>query len=236
MPAKIIPWVMLFSRSVLFMIAQALIAIFFTLTGATDAWNESARWWIFLPIFANPVSILLLVLSFRVEGRRYLDILRISRSIVKTDLFWFFVASLIGLPIAAAPMNLLGAAIFGDPMTPVDMLFRPLPAWALLLGLLFPLTIGFAEMPTYFGYVMPRMFNGKFPWLAYLVSSLFLALQHCFLPLVANRGFILWRGLMYLPFALYGGLIIKLRPSLLPYFAIAHILMDVSALSVYIAL
>ena len=37
------------------------------------------------------------------------------------------------------------------------MLFRPLPMWAILLGFLFPITIAFAELPTYFGYVMPRL-------------------------------------------------------------------------------
>ena len=162
--------------------------------------------------------------------------LRFSRGTVKTDLLWFFGSALIGIPIAAAPMNLLGAAVFGDPMTPIHMLFRPIPTWALIVGLLFPLTVGFAEMPTYFGYVMPRLFSGKTPWLAYFIASLFLALQHCFLPFIGNWGFILWRGLMYLPFALYGGLMVKLRPNLLPYFAVVHTLMDVSALSVYLTL
>jgi hypothetical protein len=39
---------------------------------------------------------------------------------------------------------------------------------------------------------------------------------------------------MYLPFALYGGLMVKLRPNLLPYFAIVHSLMDVTVLGVYL--
>ena len=41
---------------------------------------------------------------------------------------------------------------------------------------------------------------------------------------------------MYLPFALYAGLMVKLRPTLLPYFAIVHALMDFSVLSVYLTL
>lgn len=229
-------WLMLISRSILFIIAQALIALLLALAGTNSAWSEAARWWIFFPIFANAVSILLLIRLFRAEGKRYLDILRFNRATVKTDLLWFFGSGLIGLPIAAAPMNLLGAAIFGDPLIVINMLFRPLPIWALIVGIFFPLTIGFAELPTYFGYVMPRLFEGKRPWLAYLVASAFLAAQHSFLPFIADGRYLLWRGLMFVPFALYGGLMVKLRPNLLPYFAIVHALIDVSVLTVYLTL
>ena len=230
------PWFMLFSRSFLFVIAQALIALFLALIGTNSAWQEAARWWIFFPIFANVGSIVLLIYVFRAEGKRYLDILRFNRATVKADLLWFLGSGLLGFPIAAAPMNILGAAIFGDSLTPIHMLFRPLPSWALVVGLLFPATMAFAEMPTYFGYSMPRLFNGKSPWLAFLVASLFLSLQHIFLPFIWDWNYILWRGLMYLPFALYAGLMVKLRPNLLPYFAIVHALMDISVLTVYLTL
>jgi hypothetical protein len=44
----------------------------------------------------------------------------------------------------------------------------------------------------------------------------------------------LWRLGMYLPFALFAGLMIKFRPTLLPYYMIVHALMDVSAVMVYL--
>lgn len=68
------------------------------------------------------------------------------------------------------------------------------------------------------------------------IAAGFLSLQHCFLPFIPDWGILLWRALMYLPFALYAGLMVKLRPSLLPYFAIVHALMDVSVLTVYLTL
>ena len=236
MNIKSAPWLMLFSRSILFIIAQTLVALCLALAGSDSAWQEAARWWIFFPIFANVVSIVLLVYCFRAEGKRYLDILRFNRATIKTDLLWFFGSGLIGMPIASAPTTMLGAIIFGDAMVPMRMIFYPLPTWALVVGLLFPVTIAFAEMPTYFGYVMPRLFDGKHPWLAYLVSVAFLAVQHIFLPFIADGRYLLWRGLMFLPFALYGGLMVKLRPNLLPYFVIVHALMDVSVLTVYLTL
>jgi hypothetical protein len=227
---------MLLSRSILFIAAQALTALVLSLTGTSPAWTEAARWWIFFPIFANVGSIFLLVYCFRTEGKRYLDILHFNRETWKTDLLWFFGSGLLGFPIAAAPMNILGQAIFGDPMAPIHMLFRPLPVWALLVGLLFPATMAFAELPTYLGYSMPRLFNGKSPWLAFFFAALFLSLQHIFLPFYADWNYLLWRGLMYLPFALYAALMIKLCPNLLPYFAVVHALMDVSVLTVYLTL
>ena len=227
------PWLMLVSRCLLFLFFQALFALVFWLAGK-DGWDESARWWVFMVAFANLVSIGLLVWAFRAEGKRYLDILRFSRQTLKTDLLWLIGSSVIGLPIAAAPMGNLAVWLFGDSMTPVNMMFRPVPIWALVLGLLFPLTIGFAELPTYFGYVMPRLAAQlKNGWLAWLISAFFLGVQHCFLPFIPDGRFILWRAGMYLPFALFTGLMLKFRPGLLPYMAIVHALMDVSTLSVY---
>ena len=226
---------MLISRSALFLFFQLSIALSLSIGGTPSAWNESARWWTFMAFLTNFVSIYLLMRVFKAEGKRYADVIRFSRATIKTDLIWFFVSSLVGMPIAAAPMNIAGAWIFGDPMTPTYMLFRPLPAWAFVLSFLFPLTIAFAELPTYFGYVMPRLSaqlqNG---WLAWLIASLFLAAQHMFLPLILDGGFMLWRLLMYLPFALFAGLMIKLRPTLLPYYMIVHALIDISAVTVYL--
>jgi hypothetical protein len=232
------PWLMLISRSVLFLLFQGLIAILLMGTGVGSAWDAfhaSARWWTFIVILANLVSIYLLVRVYNADGKGYFEAIRFSRATVKSDLLWFFVSSLIGLPIAAAPMNLLGAAIFGDRMIPTYMLFQPLPGWAFVLSFLFPLTIAFAELPTYFGFVMPRLaVQLKNGWLAWLIASLGLAAQHMFLPLILDGGFILWRLGMYLPFALFAGLMIKLRPTLLPYYLIVHALIDISAVSVYL--
>jgi hypothetical protein len=234
------PWFMLISRSVLFIISQVLIALILAAAGTASAWDESARWWTFIAILTNIVSIYLLVRMFKAEGKRYFEAIHFSRGTVKTDLLWFFGASFIGLPIAAAPMTLLATALFGDAMTPTTMMFRPLPTWAFVLSFLFPLTIAFAELPTYFGYVMPRLFarggSQSHPWLAWLIASFFLGAQHIFLPLILDGRFMLWRLGMYLPFALFAGLVIKLRPSILPYFMIIHALMDISAVAVYLTI
>ena len=63
---------------------------------------------------------------------------------------------------------------------------------------------------------MPRLeAQLKNGWLAWLIASFFLAAQHMFLPLILDWRFMLWRLGMFLPFALFTGLVLKLRPALI---------------------
>ncbi len=233
-PNSAVPWLVLVSRSVLFVVFQLLIAGLLALTGNQVGWSEAAYWWVFVAILTNIVSISLLVVLLRAEGSRYLDLIRFSRQSVGKDLLWMLGLSVIGIPTMLAPMNTLAAWIFGDAMAPINMMFRPLPTWVLIVGILFPVTIAFAELPTYFGYIMPRLaVQLKNGWLAWLLASFFLALQHSFLPFIPDSRFFLWRFGMFLPFALFIGLTLKLRPQLLPYFMVIHALVDFATLATY---
>jgi hypothetical protein len=229
------PWLMLISRSVLFMLSQGLIALILMAAGTASAWREAGRYWTFIASLTNFASLYLLIRVFKAEGKRYWDILHFSRETWKTDLAWFLGFSIVGMPLAAAPREPLAAAIFGDAMIATNMFFRPIPMWAFVLSFIFPLTIWFAELPTYFGFSMPRLEaqlrNG---WAAWLIASFFLAAQHMFLPTILDGGYLLWRFGMFLPFALFTGLALKLRPTLLPYFVVVHALMDVTTVLVYL--
>lgn len=228
------PWLMLISRSVLFILFQALIAFILYVTGTASAWDEAARWWTLMASFANILSIYLLVRLYKAEGKRFFDIFKFSRVTWKQDLLWFILLSIIAMPIVAAPREPLAKAIFGDAMIATNMMFRPIPTWAFMLSFLFPLTIAFAELPTYFAYAMPRLSKQINGWLAWLITSFFLAAQHMFLPTILDGGYFLWRFGMFLPFALFTGLVLKLRPALLPYFVIVHALLDVTTVLVYL--
>jgi hypothetical protein len=81
---------------------------------------------------------------------------------------------------------------------------------------------------------MPHLAEQVDGWVAWLIASFFLAVQHIFLPTILNGGYLLWRFGMFLPFALITGFAIKLRPALLPYFVIVHALLDVSTVLVYL--
>lgn len=230
------PWFMLISRSVLFILFQCLFTLIFVMaSGGDSAWDEANRWWTFAVILTNICSIDLLDRVFKAEGKRFLDILKFSPSTWKADLLWFIVLGIVGLPIAALPREPLAIAIFGDVATTTELMFRPIPMWAVIVSFLLPLTIAFSELPTYFGYVMPRLEtqlgNG---WVAWLLASFFLAAQHMFFPFILNAGFLLWRFGMFVPFAFFTGLVLKFRPTLLPYFLIIHALLDVSLVLVFL--
>jgi hypothetical protein len=86
-----------------------------------------------------------------------------------------------------------------------------------------------AEIPTYFGYVMPRLEKRVGSMLAVSLSALALAAQHVTLPLVFDMRFVLWRLLMFLPFAFLLAIALRWRPRLLPFLVIFHGLIDFSA-------
>jgi hypothetical protein len=231
------PWLMLLSRTAFFALAQALIAAGFAVSGAADAWGASIPWWMACVTAGNVVSFLLLVTLFRSDGGSYWQLWRFERTSFWKDFALALGGLLIAGPIAMIPMRLLGNAIVGSYDAAVAVMFRPLPSWGLWLGLLFPLTIGFAELPTYFGYVMPRLERQLGSgWAAWAIASLGLSIQHAALPLIPDGRYLLWRATMYLPFALYIGLVIKWRPRLIPFLLIGHGLIDFGTWAVYFML
>ena len=213
---------LLFSRVLLFAMFQAVIAL------ALKSWHDSEGYWMLVATMGNLVSILLLYLLYKKEGMKYLLMFKFDTSHRKKDLPLFLGLSLLLVPIALIPNYLLSVWFWGELSYSYALLFRPLPIFInYILLIAFPLTIAFAELPTYFGYIMPRLEKslGK-KWLAMLLPVLFLSIQHCCLPLIFDAPFIIYRGLMFLPFALLIGLVLLKRPRLLPYFVVLHGVMD----------
>ncbi|MET1154971.1 hypothetical protein [Arthrobacter sp.] len=85
-------------------------------------------------------------------------------------------------------------------------------------------------MPTYYGYLQPRLARlSRYVWLVVLVPALFHAVQHITLPVLFDATYLLWRGLMFLPFALLLSWVLRRRPSLLPYLVVIRFLLDLQA-------
>ncbi len=221
---------MLPARLALFAGLQALFALAFWLARIPAAWEASAAWWPFTVTFTNVICLLVLVAHYRAAGHHFAKLFRIRRQHVRRDLIAFAGVLLVAGPVAFLPNILLAQWLFGDPQTALALLVRPLPLWAAIAGmLLFPITQGLAELPTYFGYAMPRLeARGLAPALAISLPAVMLGLQHVAVPLVFNWRYALWRGLMFLPFAFLVGIVLHWRPRLLPYLAAVHVLMDLS--------
>jgi hypothetical protein len=73
-------------------------------------------------------------------------------------------------------------------------------------------------------------------WMSVALPVLFLSLQHMTLPFIPDLRFILYRGLVFLPFAALIGIALYRRPSLFPYFAILHGLMDMGTAFMFLGM
>jgi hypothetical protein len=223
-------WGVLFLRPALALVAQALVAGAFVLAGTEDPWRLAADWWLAWFGAVSVVNLAVLRLLMHREGRRLRDLYRFEREGRRTDLAWAAAAFVVSGPIALLPNVLVGQALWGTSQTAADLSFRPLPVVAAaILVLTFPVIHAMAELPTYFGYVMPRMAaRTGWQWRAMLVPAIVLSTQHILLPLLIDWRFVVWRALMFLPFAVWIGFVVMRRPSTLPYLVVGHALLDLS--------
>ena len=213
---------LLVSRMVLFLLFQSLIAL------VLGSWSRSEGYWLLTATLTNLVSISFLVFLLRRENESFIKLFRFRGDNLKKDILIFAGLTLLCGPVVFGPNWLLSNWLWDDPEIPVAMMFRPIEKWlAILLAIIFPVTIAFAELATYFGYIMPRLrsgFKSGFP--ALMLPVLFLSLQHITMPFIPDLTFVLYRAVVFLPFALLIGIAIYRRPSLFPYFAILHGIMD----------
>ncbi|MEA4907634.1 MAG: hypothetical protein GYA17_09195 [Chloroflexi bacterium] len=219
---------MLVIRLVLFAVCQSIIAAIYLLLGELDAWESSIAWWPFTAILTNLVCMFLLGRLYHREGSQWTQLFQFDRSTLGQDLLACLGFAILAFPLASLPNMYLANWLYGSNEAVFSLFFRPLPMWAAPIALvLFPVTIAFGELPTYFGYVMPRLdaLSGR-RWVGLLLPVLFLALQHVTLPLLFDWRFLVWRAAMFVPFALLVGLALRWRPRLLPYLMIGHALID----------
>jgi hypothetical protein len=229
-PSRTYTYLMLISRLVLFLLFQALVAV------VLQSWEASEAYWLLTATLTNIVSITLLFLLFRREGRSFRNLFSFNREAMRKDIYIFVGLLILTVPVALVPGYLLGNLLWNDPQVPATMLFRPIEP-GLIYGLLiaFPVTIVFAELATYFGYVMPNLKKlHRSKWIALILPVIFLSIQHCTLPFVPDLNFIVYRGLVFLPFAILIGVSLYLRPSLFIYFAILHGVLDLGTVLMYL--
>lgn len=213
---------LLFSRLALFLVFQAVIAIIL------NSWEASQKYWLLTATLTNIVSIVLLIILFRLDGGNYFNIFSLNRGSFKKDLLIFLGLAVVSTPVVFIPGYFLSIIIWGDPDVPTTMMFGPIEKWLVYILLAtFPLTIAMAELATYFKYIMPKLHTElKYKWLSVFLPVLFLSVQHITLPFIPDVNFIIYRALVFLPFAFLLGIAIFFKPSLFTYFALLHGIMD----------
>lgn len=223
------PLGMLFSRMVLFTVCQALFAAGFALSGNAQPWQASSAWWPVSATISNLINLFLLDGLARREGMRLKDLYRVEQHSFWRELLICLGVFVVSAPLSVVPNIALGNLLFGDVNAASELFFRPLPLWVVIVFslVLFPITIALTEIPTYYSYAMPRLtaLTGR-GWGMVILTGFVHAAQHITLPLIFDWRFILWRLLMFLPFALFLAAVMRWRPRLLPYLMVGHGLLD----------
>ena len=190
------------------------------------SWLESGYYWALQLTLLNGVLLWLLLHHFK--EHRLLLLLKNAFTKPHTKTFLKHLFPLITL--AVVPNILLSYLLYQDPQAGPSFLLNPLPLGFLVLNLtVFPLLQGLVELPFYFSYLQPKLKRlTSLPLLYVGLPILFLSLQHTVMPLRFEALYVLYRSLMFFPFAVYAGVLLYKRPSLLPYLMALHVAMNAS--------
>jgi hypothetical protein len=219
------------SRLIMFLFFQTIIAILLS------SWNDSVKYWPVTSTFTNLISIIILIILLNEEYIPFFSLFRFQKDKFKTDAIWFTVLLILSVPLAIAPSLALSNLLWGTTEYYHKVLFQPVNrtlAYVVLVA--YPLSTGLAELPTYFGYVMPRL-KERFTSQAAIIAlpAIAFSVQHCTLPFVAEVKFVMFRGIMYLLFCLVYGFAIYRRPSLLPWLVILQVLIYILPMTLLLA-
>lgn len=219
------PGLVLFARSTLAIVAQALVATIYVSRGSTNAWRDAGSW---LPVYGTLIDAGCLILLWRFtrsERIRLLDLMNLDPKRFGRDL-------LLGLALIPPSLLLILGGNFGSSLLVYGNLsapdvFAPLPLYgALYAVLIFPLIWGVTEQTTYNGYVLPRLqVLSRSTGLAVAAVAFFWSFQHALMPLTFDSHFMLYRALAPLPFSTFQALLYLRMRRILP-LATAHWLMD----------
>ena len=224
-------WGLLVGRTLSFLAAQAVIVAGLAAAGTREPLWSAAAWWPISATIANLAGLGLLGWRLRVERVAWRDLLLPGPGSWRRDgLVALALLPLVGLA-GALPSIWIGTALWGGPAVGQALLLGPLPTWAALVALLlFPVTTAAVELPTYAGYVLPRLRAARVPVVvAVTLVGLVLGAQHGALPFLPASQFFLWRTTMFIPFALVLIAAVAWRPRLLPWFVAIHLLLDALA-------
>ena len=195
--------VLLVARTLLLIAGQALVAAIYVTRGDPSPWTAAVPWWSVFWTVADLGCLLLLAWFARREGLGIAELfgrvrLRWGHDILLGLGLWLviFPAFLLAAPLA----SVLVYGSLQPPAYPGLLLGRVLPTWAVIYSLVSIVLWSPTEETTYQGYVLPRLevLTGR-PWAAVLLVGFWWAVQHCFVPLILDWRYVVWRFLGFLP-------------------------------------
>jgi membrane protease YdiL (CAAX protease family) len=227
------PLLLLPTRTVLWMTAQSLVALFFVIQNKPHPWRQACYWWSVCFTLADVVCIFAMRFLLRREGLRLGDLLGPIRLRYGHDLFLG-----IGYFLLFSPGFFIGGflaqRIFYGPagVSPSGFILHAhaLPLWATVYSLtVFWIINSVVEEMTYQGYILPRLeaLTGR-TWIAFAAVAFWFTAQHCVLGFVPDVRSNLCRFFGFLPGVVIV-IAIYVRTRRLAPIIVGHWIIDLSA-------
>jgi len=199
-------------RTLLFIVTGLLLVHLPAFRG--NSLTDVSKWWPVLVIIVNLITIFLLFILVRRRGKSFGDLInpdkvRIRR--VKDILS----ATALMLVLGIGGLWIFSFLVYGYmPLTNMQQL----PLWAaIVVSVLLPGTIIFAEIPFYLGYCSPLIKKVTGNEIFSIIYPLFFfALQHSFMPLIFDIKHIISRFLVFIPLLVMIGLWYSRKKDLVP--------------------
>jgi hypothetical protein len=199
------PFGVLAARTLLVILAQAGVALFFRSQGSPNPLLASASWWPVTGTLVDLGCLALLACLTRLEGVGLRDLVGLRKDRLVRDILLGLGFLVILFPVVMIGGSLLtGRLVYGtfQPELPGVLLAKPLPWWAALYSRMIWWVIWSAvEEMTYNGYALPRLqaLTGGRTWLAVMLVGFAWAVQHAFLPFLFDLKVFLFLFLQMLP-------------------------------------
>lgn len=179
--------------------------------------DDISVWWPLICIAVNIVTILILHLLMKHEGKSFRDLIFVGHK-SQTSKKEFFIA--VPVMIVLGIGGLLGFSWLIYGYMPVTST-QPLPVWAgIIVLILLPVTIVFSEIPLFIAYCVPRIGDlTKSKFLSFLYPLFFYALQHSFMPFIIDIKHMTSRFIMFIPLLIMIGIWYSRKKDILPLMA-----------------
>lgn len=209
-------------RSILFLL------IFLTGASITGKKAENiSNWWSIIASVVNILTIAMLVMLARRSGRSYSELInyRKGRNTPKQVILIALVVAVIGM----GGMYLSGFICYGAIFPKISLkMIEPLPAaLAVINMLILPLTVPFAEDGLYLGCGVSGIKNKT---ASVMIPAFFYAFQHCFIPVLFDAKYMVYRFLSFLPLTVFMCMHYRKNKDPMP-LMVGHAVLDMATVS-----
>lgn len=222
--------ILLVIRIVLMILLQVI--TYWMVIDKESPFQYSGYFWATHLSIVNALLLVMMIILLRKKGIGYFGFFKQAN---KSNSLYFLKIFFPLFICAMLPNILLSILLYQDPQIGSTFLIGDIPFFFVLINItIFPILQGLVELPFYFSFIMPKIQNLTHnKWVYIGLPVLFLSIQHMVMPLRFELTYIIYRSLMFFPFAVFIGFLMHKKPSMMPYLVIMHILMNASLSMMY---